>query len=116
MNKTLLLPLFAAAALAAMPAPAQSNAVYAVKYGLPANSFGTIDLSSGNFTNIASIGAASINDIAWCPTNGSLYGISNQSVLVKFDVASGAMTRVASLGKQVQTLAFRPSDGALFAA
>jgi hypothetical protein len=116
MNKSLLLPLFAAAAVAAMPAPAQSNAVYAVKYSLPANSFGTIDLSSGNFTNIASIGAASINDIAWCPTNGSLYAISNLSVLVKINVANGAITKVASLSKQVQSLAFRSSDGALFAA
>src|SRR5215472_10173133 len=107
MNKSLLLPLFAAAALAAMPAPAQSNAVYAIKYGLPANSLGTIDLPSGGFTNIASIGTANIDDIAWCPTNGFLYAISNQSVLVKINETSGAITRVATLSKQVQTLAFR---------
>lgn len=103
-------------AVAAMPARAQTNAVYAVKYGQPTNSFGTINLSSGSFSKIASLGAAGINDIAWCPTNGLVYGISNQSVLVKFNSTNGAITTVAALSKNVSSIAFRPADGALFGA
>jgi hypothetical protein len=99
-----------------MPARAQTNAVYAVKYGQPTNSFGTINLSTGSFSKIASLGVASINDIAWCSTNGLVYGISNQSVLVKFNSTNGTITTVAALSKNVSSIAFRPADGALFGA
>ena len=70
----------------AMSARAQSNVVYAVEYKQSTNRFGTIDLLSGNFTKISSIGSALINDIAYCPTNGTLYGISNTSALVSFNI------------------------------
>ena len=68
-----------AAVSLAMPARAQSNLVYACEYNLTTNRFGTIDLLSGNFTKISSIGSVLINDIAYCPTNGTMYGISNTS-------------------------------------
>ena len=116
MKKTLVLLWFVAAALATPAARGQSNIVFAVNYGQPTTSFGTINLTSGSFSKIASLGATNINDIAWCPTNGLLYGISNQSVLVTINQTNGAITTVATLTKSVQSLAFRPSDGALFGA
>ena len=101
----------------AMSARAQSNVVYAVEYNQSTNRFGTIDLLSGNFTRIASIGSAMINDIAYCPTNGTLYGISNTTALVTFNKTNGAITKVANLSVgSIESLAFRPSDGALFGA
>jgi len=101
----------------AMPAPAQSNIVYAVEYNQATNRFGTINLLNGNFTRISSIGGALINDIAFCPTNGILYGISNTTALVTFNKTNGTMTRIASLSVSgIQSLAFRPSDSVLFGA
>jgi hypothetical protein len=106
-----------AAGSLAMSARAQSNVVYAVEYKQSTNRFGTIDLLNGNFTKISSFGAALINDIAYCPTNGTLYGISNTTTLVTFNKTNGALIRVASLSVSgIQSLAFRPSDGALFGA
>ena len=101
----------------AMSARAQSNVVYAVEYNQSTNRFGTINLLNGNFTKISSFGNALINDIAYCPTNGTLYGISNTSALVTFNQTNGAMTKVANLSvTTIESLAFRPSDGALFGA
>src|ERR1039457_6225541 len=106
-----------AAASLAMSARAQSNVVYAVEYKQSTNRFGTIDLLNGNFTKISSIGAAIINDIAYCPKNGTLYGISNSSALVTFNKTNGTITKVANLSVSgIQSLAFRPSNGALFGA
>ncbi len=100
-----------------MSARAQSNVVYAVEYNQSTNRFGTIDLLSGNFTKIASFGSMLINDIAYCPTNGTLYGISNTTALVTFNKTNGAITRVGSLSVSgIESLAFRYSDGALFGA
>ena len=93
------------------------NIVYAVEFNQSTNRFGTIDLLNGNFTRISSIGKALINDIAYCPTNGTLYGISNSSVLVTFNKTNGAITKVANLSVSgIQSLAFRPSNGTLFGA
>ena len=95
----------------------QNNLVYAVEYNQPNNRFGTIDLLNGNFTMMASIGTAKINDIAYCPTNGVLYGVSNTSVLVTINKTNGAVTKIGNLnGGSIQSLAFRPSDGKLFGA
>ncbi len=99
------------------PAQAQSTVVYAAEYNQSTNRFGTIDLLSGTFTRIASIGNAKINDIAYCPTNGTLYGISNSSVLITFNKTNGAITKIANLSTNIiESLAFRPSDGKLFGA
>ncbi len=117
MKKSWMLVLVAAGMSLIMSARAQSDIVYAVEYNQPTNRFGTLDLLSGNFTKISSLGAAKINDIAYCPTNGTLYGISNASVLVTFNKTSGTITRVANLSvSSIQSLAFRPSDGALYGA
>jgi len=101
----------------AMSAQAQSNLVYACEYNLTTNRFGTIDLLSGNFTKISSIGSVLINDIAYCPTNGIVYGISNTTALVMFNKTNGTITRVAAFSVSgIESLAFRYSDGALFGA
>ncbi len=101
----------------AMSAQAQSNIVYGVEYKQKTNRFGTINLLNGSFTKISSFGSMVINDIAYCPTNGTLYGISNTTALVTFNKTNGAITRVASLSVSgIESLAFRPSDGTLFGA
>src|ERR1017187_9349755 len=118
MKKSWMLFLFGALLAAgslAMSARAQSNVVYAVEYKQSTNRFGTLDLLNGNFTKISSIGTAIVNDIAYCPTNGTLYGISNSSALVTFNKTNGTITKVANLSVSgIQSLAFRPSNGALF--
>ena len=120
MNKSWMLVIVGALLTAeglATPARAQSTVVYAAEYGQSTNLFGTIDLLSGTFTRIASIGSAKVNDIAYCPTNGTLYGISNSSVLVTFNKTNGAITKIANLSTNtIESLAFRPSDGKLFGA
>jgi MBG domain/MBG domain (YGX type) len=117
MNKSWMMVLLATGMGLALPARAQSNLVYAVEYNQTTNRFGTINLLNGTFTKIASIGTAKINDIAYCLTNGTLYGISNASALVTFNKTNGTITRIASLSVSgIQSLAFRPSDGTLFGA
>ena len=103
-----------AAGSLAMSARAQNNVVYAAEFNQSANRFGTINLLNGNFTQIASIGSTLINDIAYCPTNGMLYGISNTTALVTFNITNGAITTIGSLVSGIESLAFRPSDGVLF--
>jgi MBG domain-containing protein/YDG domain-containing protein/immunoglobulin I-set domain protein len=101
----------------AISARAQSYLVYAAEYGQANNLFGTIDLLNGNFTKISSIGKTKINDIAYCPANGIMYGISNTTALVTFNTTNGTITEVASLSVNgIESLAFRPSDGVLFGA
>ncbi len=82
------------------------------------NRFGTINLVNGCFTQIGSLSNSVISDIAFCPTNGALYGIRRSgSRLVTFNLTNGAMTTVGTLGvSSIQSLAFRPADGALFGA
>src|SRR5208283_562632 len=102
----------------AMSARAQSNiVVYAAEYNQSTNRFGTINLLNGTFTKISSFGSALINDIAYCPTNGMLYGISNTTTLVTFNETNGAILNVAAFSvKGIESLAFRYSDGVLFGA
>ena len=96
---------------------AQSTVVYAAEYNQATNRFGTIDLVSGAFNRISTLGNALINDIAYCPTNGQVYGISNSSVLVTFDKTNGNITSATKLNTSgIQSIAFRPSDGLLFGA
>jgi hypothetical protein len=117
MKKSLMLILFVAGILLTTSAWAQSNLVYAAEYNQSTNLFGTINLVSGSFTKISSFGTALINDIAYCPTNGMVYAISNSTALVTFNETNGTMTKVTNLSVSgIQSLAFRPSDGALFGA
>ncbi len=106
-----------AAGSLAMSARAQSNLVYACEYNLATNRFGKVDLLNGNFTLITNIGGTLVNDVAYCPTNGMLYGITNTTYLVTFNKTNGNITRVGSMGANtIESLAFRPGDGALFGA
>ncbi len=121
MNRLLWMFIFVGALLAtgglAVSTRAQSVPVYAVEYNQATNRFGTVNLLNGSFTEIASIGKALINDIAYCPTNGTLYGISNTTALVTFNQTNGAITKVANLSTNtIESLAFRPRDGVLFGA
>ena len=107
-----------AAGSLAMSVRAQSNVVvYAAEYNQSTNLFGTINLLNGTFTRISSYGSAVINDIAYCPTNGTLYAISNTAALVTFNNTNGTLTKIANLSVSgIESLAFRPSDSALFGA
>jgi hypothetical protein len=98
-------------------ASASQYDVYAVEYNQSTNRFGSINLLNGNFTKISSVGSMVVNDIAYCPTNGMLYGISNTTSLITFNTTNGAISTVAKLSVSgIQSLAFRYSDGALFGA
>ena len=96
----------------ALSARAQNN-VYAVEF-LGNNRFGTINLMNGTFTEISSL-SGTYNDIAYAP-DGSLFGLYNNGAsLVTFDKTTGAATPVAPLSVPgIESIAFRPSDGALF--
>jgi hypothetical protein len=103
-----------AAGSLAMSARAQ-NDVYAVEFNTGNNRFGIINLMTGTFTEISSLGSATYNDIAYAP-NGTLYGLyNNGSSLVTFDQTTGAVTPVGPLSVAgIESIAFRPSDGVLF--
>jgi hypothetical protein len=106
-----------AASCLAVSTRAQSNTVYAVEFNQSNNRFGTIDLLNGNFTLIANLGGTLYNDIAYCPTNGVLYGVQNFTDLVTFDKTTGAVTTIGTLSVSgIESIAFRPSDGVLFGA
>ena len=99
----------------AMSARAQNNNVYAVEFNTGDNGFGIINLMNGTFTEISDLGGATYNDIAYAP-NGTLYGLyNNGSSLVTFDPTTGAVNPGATLSVPgIESIAFRPSDGALF--
>ncbi len=106
-----------AAGSLAMSTQAQSNIVYGAEYNQRTNRFGTINLLNGNFTKISTFGSAVVNDIAYCPTNGTLFAISNSTALVMFNQTNGTMLRIATFSTNgIESLAFRPSDSALFGA
>ena len=107
-----------AAGSLAISARAQSNVVvYAAEYNQSTNLFGTVNLLNGTFTQISAYGSALINDIAYCPTNGALYAISNTATLITFNNTNGTITKIANFSVSgIESLAFRPSDSALFGA
>jgi hypothetical protein len=105
-----------AAGSLALSARAQ-NDVYAVEFNTGNNGFGTINLMTGTFTQIADLGGTLYNDIAYAP-DGSLLGIANNgSSLVAFDKTDGTVTTVASLDVPgLESIAFDPNSGVLFGA
>jgi hypothetical protein len=105
-----------AAGSLAMSARAQNN-VYAVEFNTGNNGFGTINLMTGTFTEIADLGSTLYNDIAYAP-DGSLFGIANNGTsLVTFDKTDGTVTTVANLNVPgLESIAFNPSSGVLFGA
>lgn len=99
----------------ALSARAQINNVFAVEFNQSDNRVGWIDLVTGNFSQLSTVGNTMINDIAYSPADGSVYGIRNLTDLVKFDTTNGAMTVVGTFNTSgLESLAFRP-DGTLFA-
>ena len=90
--------------------------VFAAEFNQGNNRFGTINLSTGNFTQLGSYGGTIINDIAYAP-DGNLYGIENSTTLVTFNESNGAITPVANFNVGgIETFAFDPTNGDLFAA
>jgi len=93
-----------------------ADEVFAAEFNQGNNRFGTINLNTGNFTQLGSYGGTIINDIAYDP-NGSLYGIENSTTLVTFNKSDGTITPVANFNVGgIETLAFDPTNDALFAA
>ena len=105
-----------AAGSVALSAQAQNN-VYAVEFNTGDNGFGTINLMTGTFTQIADLGGTLYNDIAYS-LDGTLYGLANNGAsLVTFDRTTGNVTPVASLGGSgIESIAFNPNNGVLFGA
>ncbi|MCE0484228.1 MAG: lactonase family protein [Methylacidiphilales bacterium] len=89
--------------------------VFAVEFDQGNNRFGTIDLYTGKFTQLGSIGSALVNDIAYSPDN-ILYGIEGSSLVI-FNQQNGAITTVGNFGVSgIESLAFDPVSGQLYAA
>jgi len=96
--------------------PTWADEVYAAEFNQGNNRFGTINLSTGNFTQLGSLGGTIINDIAYAP-DGTLYGIENSATLVTFNLSNGAILPVANFNVGgIETLAFDPTNDELFAA
>jgi PEP-CTERM motif-containing protein len=113
--KKILLVILACLAIA-IPKLLWADQVFAAEFNQGNNRFGTIDLSTGIFTQLGSYGGIIINDIAYAP-DGSLYGIENSATLVTFNESNGAITPVANFNVGgIETLAFDPTNGDLFAA
>jgi len=110
-----LLSILAAGSLAVTVHAQTSNNVYAVEFNMGDNLFGTVDPLTGNFTAITSLGSTLYNDIAYCPTDGTLYGIQNETELVTFDPTTGAVTPVAQVNiPGLESIAFS-TNGVLYA-
>jgi hypothetical protein len=93
-----------------------ADEVFAAEFNQGNNRFGTINLNTGNFTQLGSYGGLILNDIAYAP-DGSLYGIENSTTLVTLNESSGAIIPVANFNVGgIETLAFNPNNGELFAA
>lgn len=79
-----------------------------------------LDTSNGRGSSIGQLGFDQLDDIAYNPASGVLYGVVSDSdggKLITIDLATGTATPVGSLGISccVDGLAFKPSNGALYA-
>jgi len=89
--------------------------VYAVQFNQANNLFGTINLLTGNFTQLGTEGSTLFNDVAASST-GKLYGIINSSSLVTLDTANGAVLTTVSFNVSgIESLAIAP-NGTLYGA
>ena len=113
--KTAAMFLILCVAGALMPLQAQDN-VYAVEFNQANNRFGILDLLSGNFTQVSTLGGTIYNDVAYNSANGTLFGIANNcSDLVTFNTASGEVNEVNPLNVPgIESLALQPGTGVLF--
>ena len=95
--------------------PAIGQLAYAVEFNQANNSFGTINLLTGSFTQLGSEGATLFNDVAAAP-NGSLYGIVNTTSLVAVNTNNGAVLSSVNFNVAgIESLAIAP-NGTLYGA
>jgi len=95
--------------------PASGQTAYAMQFNQANNSFGTVNLLTGSFTQLGSEGSTLFNDIAASP-NGNLYGIINTASLVTLNTNNGAvLTSVSFNVGGIESLAIA-SDGTLYGA
>ena len=88
---------------------------YAMQFNQGNNSFGTINLLTGGFTQLGSEGGTLFNDIAASP-DGNLYGIVNTSSLVTVSTNNGAVLSSVNFNVAgIESLAIAP-DGTLYGA
>jgi hypothetical protein len=111
-----------AAGCLVLSARAQDD-VYAAEFNQTDNLFGTLDLLTGNFTEISDLGGTIYNDIAYNPLNGTLYAIQgNCANLVTIDPTTGDVTVIAPFsgtnlpagGSGIESIAVQPGTGVLF--
>jgi hypothetical protein len=96
-------------------ATAFGQLAYAMEFNQGNNRFGNINLLTGGFTQLGSIGGTLFNDIAAAP-DGRLYGIINLTSLVTLNINSGAVLSSVNFNVSgIESLAFAP-DGTLYGA
>ena len=94
--------------------PALGQLAYAVQFNQGNNSFGTINLLNGSFTQFGSEGGTLFNDIA--AANGRLYGVVNTASLVTLNTNNGAVLSTVNFNVSgIESLAVAP-DGSLYGA
>jgi len=89
--------------------PAMASQVYSVFYD---NRFGTVNDSTGAFTQISTLPLAQAGGIAY--DNGELYAQSLQSSLLAIDPVSGASSVIGSSGLQLSSVGFAGGFNGLF--
>ncbi len=94
---------------------ASGQLAYAMQFNQGNNSFGTINLLTGNFTPSGSEGGTLFNDIAASP-DGNLYGIVNTTSLVTVNTNNGSVLSSVNFNVAgIESLAIAP-DGTLYGA
>lgn len=107
-------------AVSCLPAHAQSilyGSAYTGPLG-PATLY-RLSMANGAATPVGPIGFDNVGALDFAP-NGTLFGVGyngSDSILITINPATGAGTLIGSLGETqfTQDIAFRPSDGTLFA-
>ncbi|MGA2714899.1 MAG: PEP-CTERM sorting domain-containing protein [Bryobacteraceae bacterium] len=89
--------------------PAAADQIYSVFYD---NRFGTVDDSTGAYTQIGTLPLAKAAGIAY--DNGDLYAQSTQSALVTINPVSGAASVIGSSGLQLSSVGFAGGMNGLF--
>jgi len=96
-------------------ASAFGQLAYAMEFNQANNLFGTINLLTGNFTQLGTEGSTLFNDVA-AATNGNLYGIINSTSLVTLNTVNGTvLTTVTFNVGGIESLAIAP-NGTLYGA
>ena len=111
-----MLVLLAAGSMVASARAQDVDNVYAVEFNQSNNRFGILDLLTGNFTPISSLGGTIYNDVAYNSVDGTVYGIANNcGDLVTFNTTDGTVSEVAPFNVSgIESLAFQPGTGVLY--